>query len=141
VTGSTVRVLRIAGALAVLLGGAIHLQQWARIYRDIPIGPTFLLNVLASVAVGTALLALDHDRWPVVAGVALSAASIVALLASRTVGLLGFLESGYDTPAVEAIVVEAIALLALGTCLVLGRNHRPETVVGSEGSRPVGRPA
>lgn len=121
--------LRIAGALFVLLGGAVHLQQWLAVFRDQSIGPLFLVNTIASVIVAVALVATDDDvvMWPVLAGLALSVGSLLALLASRTVGLPGFEATGYDVAEYEAIAVEALASVALVAALVLIRRASPSS--------------
>lgn len=133
--------LRVAGALLVLLGGAVHLQQWTSVFRDQPIGPTFLVNAAASLVVAVALVATD-DRavvWPVLAGLALSVGSLLALLASRTVGLVGFEATGYDVAEHQAIVVEALATLVLAAALVVIRRAAPASSSTTAGSRaPLG---
>jgi hypothetical protein len=111
---------RLVGALAVLLGGSIHLQQWLTVFRDLDVGPLFLANVVASVVVGAALLAYD-TRLVAAAGIVLSAGSLLALYLSRTTGLVGFEATGYELAEVEAIVVEGLALVALAAYLVGAR--------------------
>jgi hypothetical protein len=108
--------LRSVGAVLLLLGGAVHLQQWFRNYRDLDIGPTFVANTLVSVLVATVLFAAAGRvaRWAAFGGIAVSLASLGALLASRTIGLPGFTAVGYDRPEIEAIVVELLAAVVLG---------------------------
>ena len=134
-TARNALVLRAIGALAVLVGGAVHLQQWLTVFRDQPIGPTFLVNAIASLVVAVALVATDDRvvRWAVLAGLALSVGSLLALLASRTVGLPGFEATGYDVAEIEAIVAEAVATVALGAALVAVRrpSEVPATFTGS----------
>ena len=133
--------LRLVGALLVLLGGAVHLQQWITVFRDQPIGPSFLVNAAASLIVAVALVVTD-DRvvvWPAVAGLALSLGSLVALLASRTVGLPGFEATGYDVAEYQAIVVEALAALVLGLVLLVLRRAAASSSSVSTGSQvPLG---
>lgn len=105
--------VRILAAIAVLLGGAVHLQQYWRVFNSLDIGPTFLLNGIVSLGVGIALLAQRDGAVPAVVGLVLSVGSLVALLASRTIGLLGFEASGYGTAEYEAVVVEVVALVLL----------------------------
>ena len=127
--------LRAVGALAVLVGGAVHLQQWLTIFRDQSIGPTFLVNAVASLVVAVALVATDDRivRWAVVAGLALSVGSLLALLASRTVGLPGFEATGYELAEIEAIVAEVVATVSLGAALVALRrpSDAPAAFTGS----------
>ena len=116
-TVASARALRWAGAVLILLGGSVHLQQWLRIFRHQSIGWTFLANVIVSVIIGAALLASD-DRRLALAGIVLTAASVVAILISRSVGLLGFKAVGYGRPGLEALALEVLALLVLAASLI-----------------------
>ena len=104
--------VRRAAAIAVLLGGAVHLQQYWRVFHSQDIGPPFLANAVASLLVGIALLAWD-GAVPTIIGVVLSGGSLLALLASRTTGLFGFDAVGYDVAEFEAIVAETSAVFLL----------------------------
>jgi hypothetical protein len=117
--------LRIAGAVLVLAGGAVHLQQWLTIFRDQSVGPMFAADVVASFVVAVALVATDGpaSRLATWAGLALSIGSLAALVASRTVGLPGFEATGYDVAEIEAIAVEVAASFVLVAVLVLTRSH------------------
>ncbi len=117
---------RRLGALALLVVGAVHLQQYLGAdYNVLPtIGPLFLLNAISSGLVGLALLAplqrlANHRRADLVtgllaaAGVAIALGSLVALFISETGTLFGFAEDGYGTAIVIAIVAEAATVLLL----------------------------
>lgn len=117
--------VRAAGAVMVLLGGAVHLQQYWRVFDGQDIGPTFVLNAIASLLVGTALLAWD-GAVPAIIGVALSGASLIALLLSRTTGLLGFEAIGYDVAEYEAVALEVAAIVLLLWSLVRQRTLSSE---------------
>lgn len=132
--------LRVVAALAVLAGGAVHLQQWLTVFRDQSIGPTFLANAVASLIVAVALVATDHRavRWAVLAGLALSIGSLVALVASRTVGLPGFEATGYDVAEIEAIVAESVATAALVAALVVGRREATGATLAGSSQAPLG---
>jgi len=121
-----VRTLRTFGALAVLAMGAVHLQQYLGAgYHAIPtIGTLFLLNAIGSGIVGIGLLLPVERALPArparatvgalaIAAVAMSAAALVSLFISESGSLFGFSESGYRTPIVVAIAVEAAAILLL----------------------------
>ncbi len=117
--------LRCLGALAVLAVGAVRLQQYFGPYASIPtIGTLFLANFAAAVVIAVALLApLEHvaGRWAgmaiplmTIAGIALSAGSLVLLLISERTPLFGFQEPGYDPTVIAAsrfIEVAAVVLL------------------------------
>ncbi|MGH9002768.1 MAG: hypothetical protein ACRDYV_06535 [Acidimicrobiia bacterium] len=120
------RLVRPLAAALLLAGGLIHLELWQGGYRGIPsIGPLFLLNVVASAAVAVALF-IPHRRWPLAAGAALSAGSLAGLVLSRTVGVFGFMESGWTPMALRALAAETGALVALAVCAAaMGRNAPP----------------
>jgi hypothetical protein len=114
------------GALAILAVGAIHLQQYNESYSAIPtIGTLFVVNFVAAMVIGVALLApIEHlaGRWggTVVAlvtagGIALAGGSFVLLLISERRPLFGFQEPGYDPTAIanaRATELAAVVLLA-----------------------------
>ena len=112
--------IRALGAVMVLLGGAIHLQQYWRVFHAQDIGPSFIANAIASLLVGIALLAWV-GAVPAIIGVLLSAASLVALLASRTTGLFGFEAVGFGVAEYEAVVVEVAAVVLLVWSMVRAR--------------------
>jgi hypothetical protein len=63
--GSTV--LRMLGALALLVVGAVHLERYFAVhFRVVPvIGPLFLLNFFGATAIGLLLLLpLDRNHSP-----------------------------------------------------------------------------
>lgn len=119
------RLPRLAAATFVLAGGLVHLELWRSGYRGIRyIGPLFVANVAISAVVAVAVLVV-RDRRVAVAGVALAAGSLAALVASRTVGLLGFTERAWTDDAVRALTAEVGAIVALAAAFVAGR-RRPD---------------
>jgi hypothetical protein len=127
--------LRVLGALSLLAVGAVHLQQFYTLYSAIPtIGTLFVLNFAGATAIGVGLLAPVErllGRWggPVLmllalGGIALAAAAFVFLLISEHTPLFGFMEPGYDPPAILASrIAEVAAVLSLG-CLLAARLAR-----------------
>jgi hypothetical protein len=122
-------VARDLGAMAVLVTGAVHLDQYFGPYRAIPtIGMLFIVNFVAAMVIGVALLApIEHlaGRWAgaaialvTAAGIALTAGSFVMLLISERTPVFGFQEPGYD-PAAIALSKQAgvAAVLLLGASL------------------------
>jgi hypothetical protein len=122
-------VARFLGAIAVLVSGAIHLDQYFGPYQEIPtIGILFIVNFVAAVMIGLALLApIEHlaGRWagPAIAivtaaGIALTAGSFVMLLISERRPLFGFQEPGYDPDAITLVKQTGVAaVLLLGASL------------------------
>lgn len=124
------RAVRAVGALSVLAVGAVHLQQYLYLYSAIPtIGTLFVLNFVGATAIGLGLLAPVErllGRWgdALVAllasgGVALAASAFVFLLVAERTPLFGFMEPGYDPPAIMASrVAELVTVALLGSFLV-----------------------
>ena len=114
----TVTVLRGVVAASVLLSADIHLVLYAEGFSDIPvIGPLFLVNVVAGLAIGVVMLVWRH--WlPVLAAVGFGAATFGAFVMSRTVGLFGIREMLWDVQGVLAAVAEVVAVVG-GVALLL----------------------
>jgi plastocyanin len=110
------RLLRIVAALALLIGGLVHLQLYFEGYRSIDkIGPSFLLNAIASGVVAAALVARS-DWFVRLAGIGVALGTIGAFIISRQGdGLFDFREQGLNPSpqAIIALVVEIVAIVAL----------------------------
>ncbi|MFN2557486.1 MAG: hypothetical protein ABR592_11585 [Nitriliruptorales bacterium] len=112
------RITRLLAAALILAGGSMHLMLWQTGYRDLPyIGPLFLVNIVASAALALALVA-SRSGWTAAGAAFLSAGSLVALILSRTVGLLGFVEKVWTPMAVRVLLTEVGVLVVLGLSLV-----------------------
>jgi hypothetical protein len=121
---------RFLGALSLLAVGAVHLQQYEYLYSSIPtIGRLFMLNFVGATVLGLGLLAPVErllGRWggAVVAllalgGVVLAATAFASLLVAERTPLFGFMEPGYDPPALMASRVAELATVGLlGSFLV-----------------------
>lgn len=118
---------RLTGAALILAMAAIHLYLWFDGYADIAfVGPSFLVNAVAGVAVATALLLVPVRVLAPVAllGAVLVAGTLAALLLSLTVGLFGFFDV-LQAPLVPAtLVVEPIGVLILAGTAWLVRGRR-----------------
>ena len=127
--------LRVLGALAVLLVGAVHLEQYFAVYyRVVPlIGPLFLLNFIGATALGVLLLAPVERIVPRRGGVlvtllalgaiGLAVTSFVFLFVSESTTLFGFHEYGYRTAIVIVLAAEAATAVLLGAYLVARRRR------------------
>jgi len=121
---------RFAGALSLLAVGAVHLQQYEFLYSAIPtIGTLFLLNFAGATVIGLGLLAPVERLLGRLGGAAVSllalggaaqaGAAFVFLLISERTPLFGFMEPGYDPPALMASrVAELVTVALLGGFLV-----------------------
>ena len=110
------RHLRIAAAIALLVGGLVHLQLYFDGYRSIDrIGPSFLLNAIASGLIA-AVLAARRDWFVRLAGIGVALGTLGAFaLSRRGNGLFNFREQGLSPSpqAVVALLVEIAAIVAL----------------------------
>jgi hypothetical protein len=116
--------LRTLGGLAVLVVGAVHLQQYfADHFNVVPIiGPLFALNFAGATVIGLGLLVpavrmrLLHILLAL-GGIGLAATSFVMLFISEHQPLFGFQDYGYRVGIVIALAAEAVAVAALAAYL------------------------
>ena len=130
--------LRYLGAIATLVVGAVHVQQYADIISDVPtIGVLFLLNGLAAGVVAI-LLATRRAALGALGGIALSAGALVSVLISMTDGgLFDYTEPTFRSAVVIAIVAEAAAVVLLLAYLATQRRQTPQRVDWTERQRAV----
>lgn len=119
------RVTRLVAATFVFVGGLIHLELWLDGYRGIPyLGVGFIANVVLSAVLVVALL--GRPAAPVgIVSVAFSATSLLALVASRTVGLFGFIETAWTDASVQAASAEIGAIVAAAVLLAMRAKSTP----------------
>jgi hypothetical protein len=123
--------LRALGALATLAVGAVHLQQYVKLYSTVPtIGTLFVLNFAGATVLGLALLSPIERLAPLLAAAAigLAATSFVFLLISEHTPLFGFQEPGYDPAGIAAARISEIATVVLLGAYLVARttqNRRP----------------
>jgi hypothetical protein len=149
--------VRALGAIALLVAGGVHLEQYTVAHFSVipTIGALFLVNFIAATVLGVILLVplrSTSGPWRLLlesltglAGVGVAAGALVALLISEQTPLFGFMEQGYRLEIVIAIASEAAAIIFLGAFLIgaLRWMRRLRAVaVSREGAiRPPGSPA
>jgi hypothetical protein len=117
-------IIRLAVAVTVAASGYVHAKLYVDGYRFIShIGPMFLLQA----AVSFALAALLLFGGPLILQVGAAGTALGALggfVLSRTVGILGFTERGFQ-PHPDALlsVLAEVVTLALLTALWIGRRR------------------
>jgi hypothetical protein len=124
--GSAPAVLRTVGALAMLVVGAVHLEQYfAEHFNVVPvIGPLFVLNFAGATVIGLGLLIpaarmrLLHGLLAL-GGIGLAATAFVFLFVSEHQPLFGFQDYGYRTEIVVALAAEAVAVVTLVVYLAM----------------------
>lgn len=138
---------RVLGALAVLSVGAVHLQQYFKLYSGVAtIGTLFVLNFAGATVIGLALLSpverlAGRYGGAVVAllslgGMALAATSFVFLYIAERTPLFGFQEPGYDPTGIAASRgAEIAAVVLLGIFLALRRSSGEITAHSRRGPR------
>ena len=119
-------VVRVGIGATLAVSGVIHAYLYVHGYRSIPtIGPAFLLQASVFCALAVLILAGGPDwlRW---AGGVASVAALAAFALSRTVGLFGFTERGWQpSPHAAVSVIAEVLTVALVTASVL--NSRSKT--------------
>ena len=115
--------LMIGASLAV--SGVVHAYLWATGYSGIPtVGPAFLIQASVFCALAVLIIA-GGPAWLQVLGALGAAGSLVAFALSRTVGLFGFIETGWEPSPYTwiSVVVEVATVVLVGASLV----RRPVT--------------
>ena len=131
-------VTRAIGAIALLVVGAVHLEQYTVAHFSVipTIGPLFLVNFVAATSLGLLLLIpigrsarhgrLLFDSLAALAGIGVAAGASAALLISEHRPLFGFMEHGYRPEIVIAIASEAVAIVSLGVFLAMATRRAHE---------------
>jgi len=123
-------VLRVAISASVAVSGVVHAYLYTNGYRDIPtVGPAFLLQ--GSVFCALALLILiGGPAWLQLVAAVGAAGSLVAFALSRTVGLFGFIETGWEpSPYTWLSVVAEVMTILLVAAAFIRRRSRPSDPV------------
>ena len=105
--------VRIGFAASLLVGAVSHAYLYIHGYQHIPaIGTAFLIQASVSFALAL-LIALGGPGWLRWAAAALAGGSLGAFALSRTVGIFGFSERGWDPSPYAALSVGAEVLTVL----------------------------
>jgi len=117
--------LRYLGALATVVVGIVHLQQYADFIADVPtIGALFLLNGLGA-GVLAIMLVTRRAMLGAVGAIGLSAAALVSLLISMSDGgLFNYIEPALRPAVVVSIAAEVAAIVLLAGYLAVRRAPR-----------------
>src|ERR1700751_5312044 len=124
-------VTRVIGAIALLVVGGVHLEQYTVAHFSVipTIGPLFLVNFIGGTSLGLFLLIpirrsarplrLLSDSLAALSGIGLAAGAMAALLISEHRPLFGFMEHGYRLEIVIALAAEAVLIVSLGVFLAI----------------------
>ena len=119
-------VVRVGIGATLAVSGVLHAYLYIHGYRYVPtIGPAFLLQASVFCALAVLILA-GGPAWLRWAGGVASVAALAAFALSRTVGLFGFTERGWQpSPHAAVSVIAEVLTVALVTASVL--NSRSKT--------------
>lgn len=117
---------RIALTVSLAVSGYTHSHLYIVGYHYIPsIGPAFLVQAGAFFAMSV-LIIVGAPDWMVTAAGLGSAGTLVAFALSRTIGLFGFSEHGWDpAPYAMLSVLTELAAVALASVLLAKHVRRP----------------
>ncbi len=117
--------VRLGLAASLTISAASHAYLYVHGYRHIPtIGAAFMTQASLSLAIALLIL-VGGPGWLRWAGAALAAGSLVAFALSRTVGLSGFSERGWEPAPYAAVSVAAEVLtVALWASVLAARRNR-----------------
>jgi hypothetical protein len=130
---AALRIARALGAVALLVVGGVHLEQYSVAHFSVipTIGPLFLVNFIAASAIGLVLLIpiraavgrrrLVFDSVVALAGIGVASGAFIALLISEHTPVFGFMEYGYRLEIVIALMAEAVAVVSLSVFLSFAR--------------------
>ncbi len=121
--------LRLGLAAALALSAASHAYLYIHGYQHIPmIGTAFLIQASVSFSLA-ALIVAGGPWWLEWAAAAMAGGSLVAFVVSRTIGLFGFSERGWDPAPHAALTVIAEVLCVLLWAGGLVRWPRPRRAI------------
>ena len=117
-------VTRIGIAVAMAVSGVSHAYLYIHGYQHIPtIGAAFVLQASVSFAVAVLLL-IGGPGWLRWAAAMVAGGALVAFVLSRTVGLLGFSERGWQpSPHAAGSVVAELLTVGLWVAYLVGRRR------------------
>jgi hypothetical protein len=105
--------IRAGFAVSLAISAYSHAYLYIHGYQHIPmIGTSFLIQASVSFAVAV-LIALGGPAWLRWAAAAIAGGSLVAFAASRTVGIFGFSEQGWQPSPYAALSVGAEVVTVL----------------------------
>ena len=116
---------RIVTAAAVLVSAWVHWSLWRQGFRDFHmVGSAFLLNAVAGLVIGVALVAWRHWIPPLLA-VGFGLSTLGAFVVSATVGLYGIHEVWSGSYVLTAAASEVVAVLGGALALLLAWRRAP----------------
>jgi hypothetical protein len=139
-TGLVATFAFIAGGLLLVCSSYIHFHLWQKVgYRRIPtIGPLFILQSIAGLGLGLAVMAIRRV-WIAVLGTGIAISTMAGFLLSVEVGLFRFKDTWSAPFAHRAFFLEVAVIVILGVASTL---CIPELASADRaGPTPTGQPS
>jgi hypothetical protein len=116
--------IRFGIAVTLTVSGISHAYLYIHGYQHIPtIGPAFILQASVSFALALLIL-LGGPAWLEWAAAAVAGGALVAFALSRTVGLFGFAEQGWEpSPHAAISVVAEVLTVGFWAVYLVGRRR------------------
>jgi len=115
--------IRLAMAAALAVTGISHAYLYVHGYQHIPtIGTAFVVQASVSFALAVLIL-IGGPAWLSWAAAALAGGALGAFVLSRTVGLFGFSEQGWQ-PSPHAAISVFAELVVVGLWVIYVIGHR-----------------
>ena len=119
--------LRLGIAATLAVSGVVHADLYIHGYNHIPtVGPAFLLQASMFCALAVLILAGAPEwfRW---AGALLSVGTMIAFALSRTTGLFGFTERGWNPSpqAAISVIAEVLTVVLVAVSVMRSRSTAP----------------
>ncbi len=117
-------ITRIGIAAGMAVSGISHAYLYIHGYQHIPtIGAAFMLQASVSFAVAVLIL-IGGPEWLQWAAAVVAGGALVAFVLSRTVGLFGFSERGWQpSPHAAVSVVAELLTVGLWAAYLVGRRR------------------
>jgi hypothetical protein len=123
--------MQAAIGISMAVSGVIHAYLYAHGYRDIPtVGPAFLAQASVFCAVAVLIL-IGGPAWLRLIALLGAGGSLLAFVLSRTVGLFGFSETGWEPSpyALLSVIAEVLTIVFVGAAAMRRRPRRAQTKV------------
>jgi hypothetical protein len=117
-------ITRIGIAAGMAVSGISHAYLYIHGYQHIPtIGAAFMLQASVSFAVAVLIL-IGGPEWLQWAAAVVAGGALIAFVLSRTVGLFGFSERGWQpSPHAAVSVVAELLTVGLWAAYLVGRRR------------------
>jgi hypothetical protein len=121
--------IRVGVSATLAVSGVIHAYLYVQGYSHIPmVGPAFLVQAIMFCALAVLILAAGW-RWLQWAGGVVALGSLIAFVLSRTVGLFGFTEYGWQpSPQAALSVIAEVLTVVLVAASVPSRRSKSSRV-------------